>query len=224
MFTRIHFTSEAIDDVRELVSLTDVQLEKLAGLLNSKEATPPVEPEFIKTVEATLDLGSKNAAESVTRLVTILQSEDLNASQAAEVVGDMITLVKEELNDSKELLEGIGGKSNALAKVIERQPEISRQLKLKRMAAGTQPAIENIRTLVQLRPFFERDVSTNEPKSIECMVPAMTLELSFKKNERSQSATFSLDEEALNSLIENLQHARLKWQMLNKQFSEQVCK
>ena len=181
MFTRIHFPSEALDDVRELVSLSDVQLEKLAGLLNSKEATPPIEPGFVKTVEVGLGLASENVAESVTRLATVLQAQNLDAAQAAEVVDDMKALVVQELPDEKDLLSNVDTKSASLAMVIQRQPEVSRQLKLRRMAAGTQPAIENIRTLVQLRPFFERDSETNKPKSIECMVPAMTLELSFEK-------------------------------------------
>ena len=223
MFTRIHFPSEALDDVRELVSLSPAQLGKLARLLNSKEATPPVNFEFVKRVEAALGLQSEHAAESVTRLVTILQREDLNEDQAAEVVADLFTLVEQELGGDHDLLKGVGSKTVALAKVIQQQPEITRQLKLRRMAAGTQPAIKSIRTLVQLRPSFERDAK-GKPKSIECMVPAMTLELSFDKDDRSQSATFSLDKETLSNLIENLEYAQLKWKMLNEKFSDQVCK
>lgn len=223
MFTRIQFPSEAFEDVRELVSLSDVQLQALAELLNTKEATPPVKPDFVKTVKARLEIDSEKEAESVTRLATVLQNQNLDATEAAEVVSDLKALVIRECSDDDNSLYGFDEKSEALAKVIQRQPEISRQLKLRRLADGTQPAIESIRTLVQLRPFFERGTD-GSPRSIECMVPAMTLELSFEKNDRSQSATFSLNEETLVSLIENLQDARLKWQMLNDEYFNQVCK
>ena len=92
----------------------------------------------------------------------------------------------------------------------------------RRIQRGTQPAIEEIRTLVQLRPLFQED-QDGDPVSIECLVPAMTLELKFQRDERTQSATFGLNRETLENLITSLERAKVKWDLMQSTCESQIC-
>ena len=222
MFKQIRFPPEALDDIRVLVNLESEQLSSLLQLLDSREATPPIEDSFESRVAEHLK-STEETAESVLRLSLVLQSLDLSASEAAEAVDDIVLLVTEAGSEDKEkLLEEINSKRDQLAAVATRTRAFSRELEMRRIALGTQPSIDAIRTLVQLRPLYERD-ENNVPVEIDCLVPAMTLELKYEKYERSHSATFSLSEATLNELIESLQHASEKWKILKTNYSDQIC-
>lgn len=222
MFKQIQFPPDAVDDVRELVSLTPEQMGQLATLLNSKEATPPIKPAFVKAVNTTLDLNSDNKAEAVSRLSVILQSMGLAGDEAKEVVEDFRSLIEQQVDGNEAILADLDAKQDRLAAIVERQPAVTRQLRIRRIRSGTQPIIETIRTLVHLRPLYERD-GEEKPSGVECLVPAMTLELKFERNDREHSATFSLSESKLDELIENLEDARLKWGVLKTKYNDQIC-
>lgn len=222
MFQQIRFPPEALDDVRALVNLEVEQLRRLSKLLDSKDAAPPIDDSFEDQVAKRLDL-SADTAESVVRVAIVLQSLDLSQSAAKEGVQDIEELVRSESQeDTDDLLAQVESKRDELIAIAKRKQTITRELDLRRIAVGTQPAIDAIRTLVQLRPLYERD-EDHAPIDVECLVPAMTLEMKYRKDERSHSATFSLSEATLDELISSLEDAREKWKILKNKYSDQFC-
>ena len=223
MFKLIRLPSDALPDVRALVLLSTDQLGKLAHLLDAKEAAPPVEQEFEDQSARELGL-DKSASEAAVRICLILQGMNLKEDQAAKAVEDFEQLIYSQTpSDQDALLSAICDKREDLVNVIRRKPAITRELQRRHISSGTQPEIESIRTLVQLRPLFQRD-EQGKPVAIECLIPAMTLELKFERDSREHSATFSLTEETLNDLIYSLEDARSKWLLLNREYSDEICK
>jgi len=222
MFQLIRFPSDALADVRALVQLSSDQLQLFAGLLDAKEAAPPIDQEYEEKVAETLGI-KRNCAEAVVRVTLILQSTNLDQDNAAKAVQDFEELVRSEQPDDEHiLLKSIDEKREELISIVRRQPAITRELQRRHIASGTQPAIESIRTLVQLRPLFQRN-EAGEPVDIECLIPAMTLELKFERDDREHSATFSLTEETLDELIGSLEDARAKWALLKQKYSDEIC-
>lgn len=222
MFQLIQFPAEALPDIRELLRLSVDQLMTLSELLNSKEAAPPVDQSFEDRARETLAIDA-NCAEAVVRISLILQGTNLNHEKALKVVEDFGQLIRREKpTDQDDLLKQIQEKHDFLINVLIRKPVISREIQRRHIASGTQPALESFRTLVQLRPLFERD-DKGKAIGIECLIPAMTLELKYERDDRAHSATFSLTEETLNELIESLEDARSKWAILKQKFSDQMC-
>lgn len=198
------------------------QLRTLAQLLDTKEAAPPVNQEFEDHVGETLGITAESA-EAVVRISLILQGTNLDREKAVKVIEDFKQLISlEEPDDHDGLLSSISEKHEALIDVVTRKPAISRELQRRHIASGTQPAIESIRTLVQLRPLFQRN-EDGEPVDIECLIPAMTLELKYERNNRKHSATFSLTEETLDDLIGSLEDAKTKWALLMRKYSGEIC-
>lgn len=222
MFQLIRFPSDALPDIRALVQLSDGQLKTLSKLLDTKDAAPPVDQEFEDHVGEVLRVTAESA-EAVVRISLILQGTNLDREKAVKVVEDFRQLIGlEEPEDEAELLRAISEKHEGLINVVVRKPAISRELQRRHIASGTQPAIESIRTLVQLRPLFQRN-DDGEPVDIECLIPAMTLELKFERDNREHSATFSLTEETLDDLIGSLEDAKAKWALLKKKYSDEIC-
>jgi len=222
MFQLIRFPSDALPDIRALIQLNADQLKALAQLLNTKDAAPPVNQEFEDQVGEALGV-STEIAEAVVRISLILQKTNLDREKAVKVVEDMRHLVGlEKPEDQVGLLNAISEKCEDLISVVTRKPAISRELQRRHIASGTQPAIESIRTLVQLRPLFKRD-ERKMPVGIECLIPAMTLELKFERDNREHSATFSLTEDTLENLIASLEDARAKWALLLEEYSQKMC-
>jgi len=223
MFQLIHFPAEALPDVRALIQLTNDQLSGLTRLLNTKDAAPPIEQSFEDEVRKALNV-TPAIAESIIRVSAILQGMDLSEDNAAKVISDFEQLVESAATSEKqELLDSINSKRSLLQAIAKRTPAVTRELNVRRIGAGTQPGIHSIRTIVQLRPLFERD-EDNTPIEIECLIPAMTLELKFSKDDREHSATFSLSESKLDELIESLEDARNKWQLLHQKYSDKICR
>ncbi len=222
MFQLIRFPSDALPDIRALVQLSVDQLKSLARLLDTKEAAPPVDQEFEDHVREVLDV-TPDSAEAVVRISLILQGSNLDSEKATKVVEDFRQLVGlEKPSDQDDLLSAISEKQEDLINVVTRKPAIARELQRRHIASGTQPAIESIRTLVQLRPLFQRN-EDGEPVDIECLIPAMTLELKYERDNREQSATFSLTEETLDDLIGSLEDAKSKWALLKQKYSDEIC-
>ncbi len=222
MFQLIRFPSDALPDIRELVHLSVDQLVTLAQLLDTKEAAPPVDQEFEDHVREELQLTAESA-EAVVRISLILQGTNLDGEKALKVVEDFRQLIGlEKPEDQNDLLSAITEKHEALINVVTRKPAIARELQRRHIASGTQPAIESIRTLIQLRPLFQRN-EDGEPIDIECLIPAMTLELKYERDDREHSATFSLTEETLEELIGSLEDAKAKWALLREKYSEELC-
>lgn len=222
MFQLIRFPSDALPDIRALVHLSVDQLVTLANLLDTKEAAPPVDQEFEDHVREKLQVTSETA-EAVVRISLILQGTNLDSEKAVKVVEDFKQLIGlEKPDDQDNLINAITEKHEALINVVTRKPAIARELQRRHIASGTQPALESFRTLVQLRPLFERN-EKGEPIGIECLIPAMTLELKYERDDREHSATFSLNEETLQKLIDSLLDAHSKWALLKQKFSDQMC-
>jgi hypothetical protein len=222
MFQLIRFPSDSLPDIRALVQLSADQLAILAHLLDTKEAAPPVDQEFEDHVREALRV-TPEAAEAVVRISLILQGTNLDVEKAVKVVEDFKELIGLEKPDDQDgLLDAIILKHQALIKVVTRKPAIARELERRYIASGTQPAIESIRTLVQLRPLFERN-EQGESVDIECLIPAMTLELKYERDNREQSETFSLTEETLDELIGSLEDAKTQWALLKQKYSDQIC-
>lgn len=222
MFQLIRFPSDALPDIRALVHLSVDQLVTLAQLLDTKEAAPPVDQEFEDHVREVLRV-TPESAEAIVRISLILQGTNLDSEKAVKVVEDFKQLIGlEKPDDQDDLINAITEKHEALINVVTRKQAIARELQRRHIASGTQPAIESIRTLVQLRPLFQRN-EDGEPVDIECLIPAMTLELKYERDNREHSATFSLTEETLDDLISSLEDAKAKWALLKQKYSDEIC-
>jgi hypothetical protein len=222
MFQLIRFPADALPDIQALVQLSVGQLTTLAGLLDSKEAVPPIEQEFADRVAGELSLDLETA-EAVIEVCQALQETDLDDEKASKVVEDIEQLIRTESPpDSDRLLGLIHEKRAELEQVVRRKPAFTRELRRRDVAAGMQPAISSIRTLVSLHPLFERNLEA-EPVGIECLIPVMTLELKYKRDDNVRSIAFSLSEESLAELIDSLIDARAKWDLIKHNFSENLC-
>lgn len=222
MYQLIRFPPDALPDIRALVQLSNDQLKTLAQLLDTKEAAPPIDQDFEDAVAEKLGVNT-GCAEAVVHISLILQRTNLNQEAATKTVEDFEQLIRSQTpDDQDELLRLIGEKRDDLINVVRRKSAITRELQRRHIASGTQPAIESIRTLVQLRPLFERN-EDGEPIDVECLIPSMTLELKFQRDDREHSATFSLTEDTLDKLIDSLEDARSKWALLNQKYSDQIC-
>lgn len=222
MFQLIRFPADALPDIRALVQLSSDQLKKLSELLDSKEAAPPIDQDFEALIAKNLDI-EEEVAEVALRVCLILQGLNLNDDQATKAVDDFEQLIRSHKpEDQTQLIAVIDEKRNELVNVVRRKPAITRELQRRHISSGTQPAIDSIRTLVQLRPLFKRD-EQEKPIGIECLIPAMTLEIKFERDNREHSATFSLTEETLEKLIASLEDARAKWSLLKDEYSQEMC-
>lgn len=222
MYQLIRFPPDALPDIRALVQLSNDQLKTLAQLLDTKEAAPPIDQDFEDAVAEKLGVNT-GCAEAVVHISLILQRTNLNQEAATKTVEDFEQLIRSQTpDDQAELLRLVGEKRDDLINVVRRKSAITRELQRRHIASGTQPAIESIRTLVQLRPLFERN-EDGEPIDVECLIPSMTLELKFQRDDREHSATFSLTEDTLDKLIDSLEDARSKWALLNQKYSDQIC-
>ena len=203
MYQLIRFPPDALPDVTALVRLSTDQLKTLAQMLDTKEAAPPIDQDFEDAVAEKLGVNT-GCAEAVVHISLILQRTNLNQEAATKTVEDFEQLIRSQTpDDQDELLRLIGEKRDDLINVVRRKSAITLELQRRHIASGTQPAIESIRTLVQLRPLFERN-EDGEPIDVECLIPSMTLELKFQRDDREHSATFSLTEDTLDKLIDSL--------------------
>lgn len=222
MYQLIRFPPDALPDVRALAQLSTDQLRSLATMLDTKEAAPPVDQDFEDLVAETLGLKAE-CAEAVVRISLILQGMNLNNDAPEKIVEDFEYLIQVQApNDRDDLLRMTHEKREDLINIVRRKSAITRELQRRHIASGTQPAIESIRTLVHLRPLFKRN-EKGEPVDVDCLIPAMTLELKFERDDREHSATFTLTEETLDQLIDSLEDARSKWALLNQKYSDQIC-
>ena len=222
MYQLIRFPPDALADVRALAQLSTNQLQTLATMLDTKEAAPPVDQDFEDLVAETVGLRAESA-EAVVRISLILQGMNLNKDAPAKIVEDFEHLIQLQApDDQADLLRMVRDKREDLINVVRRKSAITRELQRRQISSGTQPAIESIRTVVQLRPLFERN-EKGEPVDIECLIPAMTLEIKYEREDREHSATFSLTEDTLDKLIGSLEDARSKWAVLNRKYSDQIC-
>ena len=225
MYRCVEFPPESIDDLLAVLSINQVQLGKLVELTNTANAIEPVDVGFLDEVSEALAV-EESQANRLLRLAIVLKRANLDPEVAADVVDDMAEAVKTHLKDDGQRAAALQNVENlrplltALATRSDVRIRIERQ---RRIQQGTQPEIDEIRTLVHLRPFFEED-NEGDPTTVECLLPAMTLELKFKRDDRFHSATFSLNEETLRSLIRSLERAEKKWNLINTQFSTQICR
>lgn len=223
MFQQLPFRSDAVNDIEELISLSNDQLSRLTDMLAVPEAAAPVDPNFVEHVIATLQLDGA-LGESIIATTVVLQRYGFNREEATAVVGDMRLAIERYVDaDRREAaLAQLDEKTNALVKLLIQSPAVSRELRRRSIKAGTQPSIQSIRTLVQLRPLFAEDDEENAT-DIECLIPAITLELTYEKDGQSQSATFSLDDETLEKLLHQLQRTKVKWQVMHEKYAEFIC-
>ncbi len=222
-FLKYPFPADWLPQIGGLVSLTSTQLSRLSELLDVPEAAAPVERDFVAGLLDELDVNSVDG-EGAVGLAISLQRSDIEASDAPDIVADMRTAIERFASDEEraDLLARIDERSTLIVGVVTRKPAITRELKRRSIRQGTQPAISSIRTLVQLRPLFEEDEEGNAT-GIECMIPAMTLELKFDRNEHEHTATYSLDEETLQKMLDQLQRTQDKWRLLHEEYHDQIC-
>lgn len=222
MFQRLPFPADAVSDIEELISLSDGQLRDLTGMLAAPEAAAPVDPSFIEQVTMALGL-DEVLGESIVGTAVLLQRYGFDREAATEVVGDMRLAVKRyaSIDQRPSLLDQLDEKAEALVELLIQHPEVSRELRRRSIQAGTQPSIKSIRTLVQLRPLFTEDEDENAV-DIDCLIPAMTLELAFEKNGQTQTATFSLNDETLEQLLDQLHRTKAKWQIMHEKYAEHL--
>lgn len=222
MYQLIRFPPDALPDVAALVRLSTDQLNTLAQLLDTKEAAPPIDQDFEDAVAEKLALKA-DCAEAVVRVSLVLQGMNFTHDAPAKIIDDFQQLIRsQEPSDKNDLLRMIVEKRDQLISVVERKPAITRELQRRQISSGTEPAIESIRTVVQLRPLFTRN-EDGEAVDIECLIPAMTLEIKYERDDREHSATFGLTEETLEKLIDSLEDARSKWALLHQKYSDQIC-
>lgn len=224
MFQTVQFPAEANDDLLAVTLLSDVQLDELNRLMNTAEAVEPIDPSFIGVVANELTV-SEEQADQLIRVAVVLKRLNLEADVATKVVDDMKEAIRTYTEDEEKRTQALSALSTnqerfvTLASRSEARVRVERRRRIQR---GTQPPIEEIRTLVQLRPLFKED-QKGAPVSIECLVPAMTLELKFKRDDRIQSATFGLNRETLDELITSLERAKSKWDLMQSTYQDQIC-
>jgi len=221
MFKRISFPSEALPDIEALVSLSETQLTRLAALLDSKDAVAPVDQSFVEQIQQELGL-SVDEADGVVQVCVVLQRLNIPDRDAREVVDDFQELIRKESSDENPLIQAIEAKREALCEIVTRKQSVTREMKIQQIAGGTQPNLESIRTVIHLRPLYKRD-GEDSPETIECMVPAMTLEFKYEKDSRQHSGTFNLSPKKLDELIKSLTDAKSKWQILNDEYADKIC-
>lgn len=223
MFRRIQFPSEAVVDILAVTKLDAEQLDLLNGFLNSAAAVEPVDTSFLETVASELEI-SEEVAGQVLRVGVVLKRLNLDYEVSREILEDMVDAIRQhaEETDRESALRSITEHRDQYLTLIARSEARARVLRRRMIQQGTQPTIEEIRTLVQLRPLFSEDDSEC-PVGIECLIPAMTLELKFQRDDRNQSATFSLNRETLNELIKSLERAKAKWDLMLERYADEIC-
>lgn len=222
MYKRINFPSEALDDVRQLVLLSDEKLTKLAELLESSDGVHIGDDSIIPMLEEVLEISSLEA-ERIAQFCFALQFVPLSSEQAAEVVDDLKELVTLEAGyDAEQLIETIDSRRDTLIRIATQKPQIARILKVRKLTAGTHDHLNDVRTIVELRPVYHRN-EDDEPDSIECLVPAMTIELQFGGDEDEQTVCFELTRDALELMIVRLVDASRKWDILEEEFKDRIC-
>jgi len=223
MFRRIQFPPEAVVDILAVTRLNGEQLDLLNGFLNSSAAVEPVDTNFLGTVANELDV-TQEVADQLLRVGVVLKRLDFAYEIASEIVDDMVDAIKQHAEETERqaALQAIADHRERYLTLITRSEARARVLRRRTIQQGTQPTIQEIRTLVQLRPLFAED-DEEEPVAIECLIPAMTLELKFQRDDRNQSATFSLNRETLNDLIKSLERAKLKWDLMQERYGNEIC-
>jgi len=224
MFQLAQFPPEAIQDILAATSLNAEQLQSLNQLMDTVAAVEPIDPSFIGIVADNLGVDEERA-DKLIRVGIVLKRLNLDADVAKQVVEDLSEAVRSYTDNKTVRTKALGSideNREQFVKLATRSEARVRIERRRRIQNGTQPAIEEIRTLVQLRPLFEEDAKGG-PIAIECLVPAMTLELKFNKDERTQSATFGLNKETLEELIESLQRAQSKWDLMQESYHEDIC-
>jgi len=223
MYKRINFPSEALDDVRQLVLLSDEKLTKLAELLESSDGVHIGDDSIIPMLEEVLEISSLEA-ERIAQFCFALQSVPMWPEQAAEIVDDLKELVTREAgDDARQLKTQIDSQRETLIRIATQKPQIARILKVRKLTAGTHDHLNDVRTIVELRPVYHRN-EDDEPDSIECLVPAMTIELQFGKDNSEQTTAFELTKDVLELIIVRLIDANAKWDVLERDFSDRICK
>lgn len=233
MFQTVQFPKDALPDIVALVTLSHDQLKLAADWADSIDAIEPVDA--AKTVGAltkTLQV-DELVANRIIRIGVVLKKQEFAPQLAENVVEDLAEALRLHAADEDDvcetglaataIIEQINEKSETLGRFACVSDQHVRHRRIQELAAGTQPTIAGIRTFVQLRPLFDKEEDA-EPDNIECMVPAMTLQLKIMEAERERSATFSLDEEKLDDLIKALQRAKAKFNLMKSNYGELVCK
>lgn len=223
MFRRIQFPPEAVVDILAVTRLNGDQLDLLNGFLNSAAAVEPVDSSFLETVANELEV-AQEVADQVLRVGVVLKRLNLDYQVSSEILDDMLDAIElhAEESERKSAIGSIAEHREQYLTLITRSEARARVLRRRMIQQGTQPTIEEIRTLVQLRPLFAED-DTETPVGIECLIPAMTLELKFQRDDRNQSATFSLNRETLNELIKSLERAKAKWDLMLERYADEIC-
>jgi len=223
MYKRINFPAEAFEDVRQLLLLPDEKLTNLADLLESSDGVHLGDDSIISMLEEVLEISTLEA-ERIAQFCFALQFVPLSTEQAAEVVDDLKELVTLEAGyDAEQLIETIDSRRDTLIRIATQKPQIARILKVRKLTAGTHDHLNDVRTIVELRPVYHRN-EDDEPDSIECLVPAMTIELQFGKDDSEQTTAFELTKDVLELIIVRLIDANAKWDVLERDFSDRICK
>ncbi len=223
MYKRINFPPEALDDVRQLMLLPEAKLTTLADLLESSDGVHLGDDSIIPMLEEILEISTLEA-ERIAQFCFALQFVPLTSEQAAEVVDDLKELVTREADgDTRQLIETIDSQRDTLIRIATQKSQIARILKVRKLTAGTHEHLNDVRTVVELRPVYHRN-EDDEPDSIECLVPAMTIELKFGEDDSEQTAAFELTKDALELIIVRLIDASKKWEILEQEFSDRICR
>ena len=223
MYKRINFPAEALDDVRQLMLLPDDKLTSLADLLESSDGVHLGEDSIIPILEDLLGI-SPLEAERIAQFCFALQFVPMTSEQAAEVVEDLKELVTREAgDDTDELIKTIECQRDTLIRIATQKSQIAQLLKVRKLTAGTHEHLKDVRTVIELRPVYHRN-EDDEPDSIECLVPAMTIEFRFGGDESEQTAAFELTRDSLELIIRRLIDASKKWDILERDFSAKICR
>lgn len=221
MYKRINFPPEALDDVRQLMLLPAAKLTTLADLLESGDGVHLGDEQIIPMLEEKLGI-SDLEAERIAQFCFALQFVPLTPEQATDVVDDLRELVTREAGEEAErLLSAIDSREATLTRIATQKPQISRILKVRELTAGTHQHLHDVRTIIELRPVFHRN-EDDEPDTIECLVPAMTIEMKYGDDGNEQSTAFELTKDALDQIIVRLLEASQKWDILEREFGERI--
>jgi len=234
MFQAVHFPENALPDIVALVTLSHEALTKAADWADGTDAIEPVDHEAaVLTLRESLGC-DEATANRIVRIGVVLKKQEFPPELSKAIVADLAETVRQYAPDSGDVAGSGKSKADILKAIESNRPVLmrfvsyskahQRQRRMRELAAGTQPVISGIRTFVQMRPLFDHEEDEN-PKEIECSVPSMTLQLKFREQEsdRNRSATFSLSEEKLDELIQALNRARAKLNLMKQTYNDFLC-
>lgn len=212
MVKRVILPSEALDDVRTLIQLSNVQLSVLDQLFSKGESAFPLRASFINEVAEQLKVNIDDARSVVVVCHFLLRKTDAN--EGDEYVTDLLADFREFLENSvdgeerQSLLAKFDENREVLASLAAPKPEPLRVKKIRRLERGPEPYIQEIRTICQLRPLFE---GAESDESIAGLIPTLVLEIEAKDGDGdSKTFAFSMASEDLAKIEQVIQRTRDK--------------